>query len=151
MAKETKNHFQNLKFLDDVWGYGHINVLGTHPTTIEITTEDFLTKNGNCIIGIKGNKGVKGFSPKLKSAILSGKKINVFLEAGNFKDDFYGYGHKDLLLSNPISMVMRTSNFISDRTALINCSIASNGINRDLINYLQKPEHKIRISFYCEK
>ena len=45
-------------FLEEIIAQGHPNVLGTHRTTIEITTEDFLTTNGNCIIGVMSSKSV---------------------------------------------------------------------------------------------
>ena len=48
---------------------GHPLVLGTHPTTFEVTREDHLTKNGNCIIGIAADKGCNGLSPAFKHVL----------------------------------------------------------------------------------
>ena len=45
---------------------GHPLVLGTHPTTFEVTREDHLTSSGNCIIGIAADKGCAGLSPALR-------------------------------------------------------------------------------------
>ncbi|MCK5388859.1 MAG: DUF371 domain-containing protein, partial [Candidatus Thorarchaeota archaeon] len=36
--------------------YGHENVIGEHKTTVEITTEDYLTKQGTCIVGMEANQ-----------------------------------------------------------------------------------------------
>ena len=134
--------------LDEIEGMGHPNVLGTHPTTLEITTEDFLTPRGNCIIAVNGSKSVKDLSPALKSAIAEEKKLEVTLSAGPYSDSFFGYGHQDLDLSNPVSIVFRKSNFISDRTGLINCSKASDELNRDMMHYLQDPTHRLIAKFY---
>lgn len=48
------------------WG-GHVNVRARHRTTIEITRDDYLTpRGGDCIIGIKADKGLSGISPNLR-------------------------------------------------------------------------------------
>ena len=134
--------------LDEITARGHPNVLGTHRTTVEITKENFLTTNGNCIIGIMSSKSVNDYSSKLKESIQNGSKIEIEMIAGPFKEKFIGIGHKDLNLSNEVSMVFRLSDFISDRTALINCSKSSIELNRDFINYLKDPSHKLQVLFY---
>ena len=48
---------------------GHPLVLGTHPTTFEVTCEDHLTENGNCIIGIAADKGCAGLSAAFKRVL----------------------------------------------------------------------------------
>jgi len=134
--------------LDEITAQGHPNVLGTHRTTIEITTENFLTTNGNCIIGIMSSKSVNDFSPKLKESIQNGNKIEIEMSAGPFREIISGFGHKDLTLSNDISMVFRLSEFISDRTALIGCSKSSIELDRNFIKYLKNPSNKLQINFY---
>ncbi len=135
--------------LDEVLAYGHPNVLGTHRTTLEITTENFLTTRGNCIIGINATKSCASLVAQLKTAIQKkGKIIAIELSAGPFHDTFSGKGHFKLELSNSISIVFRLSPFISNRTALIGCSKASFEINRDLIHYMQAPEHILSVKFF---
>ena len=125
--------------------------MGTHRSTLEITTENFLTLRGNCIIATNCSKAVNDFTPKLKKAIQKGKKIKVSLTAGPFQDSFYGFGNKSLLLSDKTSIVFRLSNFISERTALVNCSKNAAEINRNLIKYLQNPKNQLLIRFYEDK
>ena len=134
--------------LDEIIARGHPNVLGNHRTTIEITTENFLTHNGNCIIGVMSSKSVNDYSLKLKESIQNGSKIEIEMVAGPFREKIIGIGHKDLTLSNEISMVFRLSEFISDRTALINCSKSSIELDRNFINYLKDPSHKLLVYFY---
>ena len=135
--------------LDEVVAYGHPNVLGTHWTTLEITTENFLTLRGYCIIGINASKACADLSEKLKTAIQKkGASIEIELIAGPFRDTFSGKGHSKLELSNPISIVFRLSPFLSDRTALINCTKASFEVDRELIQYMRDPEHILRVRFY---
>ena len=135
-------------FLEEIIAQGHPNVLGTHRTTIEITTEDFLTTNGNCIIGVMSSKSVNDYNPKLKEAIQNGSKIEIEMVTGPFRENITGVGHKDLTLSNTVSMVFRLSEFISDRTALIGCSKSSIELDRNFINYLKDPSHKLLVHFY---
>ncbi len=138
----------NIESIDEVRSFGHANVLSTHPTTIEITKEKFLTKRGNCIISVGSNKSVQDYSPELKDAIRQSKKILVKLQAGPHTDEFMGYGHENLSLSNEVSMVFRVSTFLSDRTALILCSKASHQLNPDLVAYLQDPTHELFTTFF---
>jgi hypothetical protein len=139
------------KIFDSFLAYGHKNVLGDHPTTLEFTKENFLTPTGNCIIGVMATKSVVDLTPKLKERILAGEKIMVKIEAGSFQEEFIGYGHPDLPLSNPVSMVFRKSDFISDRTVLIRCSKTARNINRKLITYLKEPTHTIKITLYSQE
>lgn len=134
--------------LDEIIARGHPNVLGTHRTTIEITKENFLTTNGNCIIGVLSSKSVKDYNPKLKEAIQNGNEIEIEMVAGPFSEKFIGRGHKELNLSNDVSMVFRLSEFISDRTALINCSKSSIELDRNFMNYLKNPSNKLIVHFY---
>ena len=135
--------------LDEVLAYGHPKVLGTHRTTLEITTENFLTTRGNCIIGINASKSCANLTAKLKKVIQeSGKRIEVDLRAGPFQDNFSGKGDLKLELSNSTSIVFRLSPFISDRTALIHCTKASFELDRELIRYMQDPDHTLLVQFY---
>lgn len=134
--------------LDEITARGHPNVRGTHRTTIEITTENFLTTNGNCIIGVMSSKSVNDYSPKLKESIQNGNEIEIEMRAGPFREIISGFGHKELTLSNEISMVFRLSEFISDRTALIGCSKSSIELDRNFIEYLKAPSNKLLVHFY---
>lgn len=134
--------------LDKVIAYGHPNVLGTHPTTLEVTKEDFLTLRGTCIIGINASKAANDLNEKLKKIIQSGKEIGVFLKAGKFWDVFSGFGDSNLTLSNSISIVFRRSTFISDRTVLIACLKSAKDISRNLVQSLQDPNQMLEIFFF---
>lgn len=148
LAKDFWLEIQD-NILDKFEAFGHPNILGTHFTTFEFTTENFLTPRGNCIIGINATKSANDLSEKLKEYIKSGKKVGIFLRAGPYWDNIIGFGNSNLSLSNKISMVFRRSEFRSDRTVLIGCSKVSIEIDRNLITFLQDPSHKIQIFFYA--
>lgn len=133
--------------LETVSAYGHENILCTHSTTIEITKEKSLTKKGNCIMGIDASKGCFDLNNNLKKKILNGNKIKITLILEDFQDSFFGFGNKDLRLLDKNDMVFRKSNFICDRTVLINCTKSSLEINRKLIKKLKIPGKKLSIIF----
>ncbi|MCK4287422.1 MAG: DUF371 domain-containing protein, partial [Candidatus Lokiarchaeota archaeon] len=60
---------------------------------------------------------------------------------------FYGFGNKELKLQDKSDMVFRKSDFICDRTVLINCSKSSNELSRELIDKLKNPERKLSLTF----
>ena len=125
---------------DDIEFYGHPNVLATHPRTIEITKDDYLTKEGNCIIGIKANKACNSLHPKLKK-LITADNIPIKLEIIVGDDIFQinGFGNRKLTLLNQHDIVIRTSNFVCSRTALVKCDKASIHIPRKIISKLQNP------------
>jgi len=133
--------------LETVSAYGHENILCTHTTTIEITKEKNLTKKGNCIIGINASKGCIDLNPDLKKKIKEENKIKITLKLEDLQDSFFGFGSKELRLLDKKDMVFRKSNFICDRTVLINCTKSSKEINRELIENLKIPGKKLSIIF----
>ncbi|MFW9901818.1 MAG: DUF371 domain-containing protein [Candidatus Thorarchaeota archaeon] len=133
--------------LETITAYGHENILCTHSTTIEITKEKSLTKKGNCIIGIGASKACYDLNNNLKTKIKNGTKFKITLKIENLQDSFYGFGNKELKLLDKNDMVFRKSNFICDRTVLINCSKSSYEINRELIDKLKISGSKLSIIF----
>lgn len=133
--------------LDKVNAYSHENILGTHNTTIEITKINNLTKKGNCIIGLNATKACMDLNPDLKKKIKKGDKIKITLKIENLQDSFYGYGNKKLKLLDKNDMVFRKSNYICDRTVLINCTKSSKEIKREIIEKLKLPGKTLSILF----
>ncbi|MFX1365145.1 MAG: DUF371 domain-containing protein [Promethearchaeota archaeon] len=133
--------------VETISAYGHENILCSHSTTIEITKEKNLTKKGSCIIGINASKACFDLNPSLKKNIKEGSKIKITLKLGKFQDSFIGFGNKNLRLLDKKDMVFRKSNFICDRTVLINCTKSSEEINRELIKNLKVPGKKLTIIF----
>jgi hypothetical protein len=135
-----------LVLLDKLEAYGHAKIKCLHNTTIEVTKDDYLTEAGTCILGINASKSCYDLAPLLKSSIKKGDKITVLLVVDELYDFFEGYGNSQLTLTNPHDMVFRKSDFICDRTVLINCNKSSSDLDRELINRL-KNEKKFTIKF----
>ncbi len=147
MSEKKQNNLKST-LLDKLVVRGHPNVLCTHGSTLEFTKEDFLTLNGDCILGINANKSVKDYSYPLRSNIQSGKKIRVEISVGDKIDDFEGVGNSNLDLSNPISMVFRKSTYICDRTALIECNKCAEDINKEIVEMMKNPSSQMIVKFY---
>jgi len=123
---------------DEIMFYGHPNVLATHPRTIEITKDNYLTKEGNCIVGINANKACNDINQKLRSLITQDNiPIQFKIIVGTLSFEIKGFGNSQLTLSNSHDIVIRTSNYISTRTVSINCNKAAIHIPRDIIMLLQ--------------
>ena len=71
---------------------GHPLVLGNHPTTFEVTAEDHLTKNGNCIIGVAADKGCKGLSAEFRRVLCHDDAVlfTTCLRGGNCRGEIRG-------------------------------------------------------------
>jgi hypothetical protein len=96
---------------------GHPHVLGTHPTTFEVTAEDHLTENGNCIIGIAADKGCAGLSPEFKMILARDDAVlRTRLECNGIIAEIVSSGSAKMTLDHPSDMVWRKSTFVCGRT-----------------------------------
>ena len=66
-------------------------------------------------------------------------------------DCFYGYGSIDLVLLDKNDMVFRKSNYICERTVLINCTKSSNELNRDLVRKMTVSRKRFSITFEMDE
>lgn len=136
-----------MKTIEKIYAWGHKNIFCTHKTTIEITKDTNLTKQGNCVLAVKASKACYDLNSDLKNLIKTGNKFKVKLEVDEIQDYFYGFGNKELNLLNKTDMVFRKTDFICDRTVLINCSKSSTELSRELIDKLKNPEIKLSLTF----
>ncbi len=136
-----------MTIIEKIYAWGHENILCTHRTTIEITKETNLTKKGDCVLAVKASKACLDLTPDFQHQIKNENKFKVILKVGELQDCFYGFGNKKLKLLDKTNMVFRKSDFICERTVLINCSKSSKELNRELIEKLKNPERKLLLTF----
>jgi len=116
---------------------GHDNVSGTHGSTFEVTTEDFLTEAGDCILGIEADRAPTDFSDGFVTAAQDADAtITATLSAADHSVDIEGRGDPALTFENPVSMVGRTSDYVDDRTIMVGADAAAADLDRDLIDAL---------------
>ena len=125
----------------DIPFQGHKNILSLHQKTLEITKDDELTSNGDCIVGVSANISCVDLPEKMKKKIRNPKtKITFSIRAGNKKFTIQGNGSKKLSLKHTKDIVLRKSAFTCSRTIAINCDNASSDIPRDFVKILQNPK-----------
>jgi uncharacterized protein len=119
---------------------GHPMVRSLHPTTIEVTTDEHLTVNGDCILGVAADKGCAGLSEAVREALkVDGAPVTIKLVAGSLSFSVRASGDARLELTHPADMVLRKSDFISDRTLAVRADAAAKDLPRNLVDALKDP------------
>ena len=96
---------------------GHENILCKHKNTIEFTKDKNLTSRGDCILGVDSN-----FSFEDIKSVLSWDKARVRMIVDDEEEVVEGIVNKKFCSEKEI--VLRKSDFISERTLLIRCDKA---------------------------
>jgi len=113
---------------------GHEHVSAEHASTLEVTSDDFLTPAGDCILAIEADRVPSDFDPAFVAACQNADAtITVTIEAGGYTDTVTGSGHPDLTFEGDRSHVCRTSDYVDDRTVLVDADGAAIDVNRDLV------------------
>ena len=120
---------------------GHKNILSLHKKTIEITKDDKLTVNGDCIVGINSSLACIDLPEKFKKKIQNPDTMIVFtIVTDEHSFSIRGKGSDKLTLKHTNDIVLRKSAFTCSRTIAINCDKASDDIPRTMIKKLQNPK-----------
>jgi hypothetical protein len=118
--------------------HGHQNVISEHKTTVELTSEDFLTQRGTCIVGVRANKTLNDLDIEIKQlALLGTTKIVLRMIVDGFIEEVTGTGGSGLTYSDTTSMVTRTSAYECDRTLMIKADKAASDLSRDFVERLK--------------
>lgn len=119
--------------------HGHPNIRGAHRNTIEVTKSSEISTRADCIIGVKANAACSDLSQEMKDHIRSGRGLVIELDVAGETFSFSATGIKNLPLTNTEELVLRRSEFVSDRTAAGNCAVAAIDIPRTIIAKLRNP------------
>ena len=113
---------------------GHENVTAEHGSTFEVTTDDYLTPAGDCILAVEADRAPADFDPAFVEACRDADAIiSATFEAGGHAETVRGRGDPDLELSSDRSAVGRTSDYVDERTFLLGAEFAAAGFDRDLV------------------
>ncbi len=116
---------------------GHEHVHGAHTSTLEVTTDDYLTPAGDCIIGIDATKAPTGFRSSFVDACRDeSATITTTFATADIEETIEGRGDPRLSFSSPRSAVWRTSEYVDDRTVAIACDGAAADLSGSLIDAL---------------
>ena len=115
-------------------GHGHEHVSAEHASTFELTSDDYLTPAGDCILGIKTDRVPADFDDAFVAACQShDATITVTIETDEHAERVKGRGHPDIELTNERSAVGRTSDYVDDRTIVVGADKAAGDLDRDLV------------------
>jgi hypothetical protein len=129
----------------DITAYGHPNVLATHRTTIEVTTEDWLTRKGDCIIGVRASHALSDLREELLS--LRNSHVTLEITVDTFTERITGFIHPSLQFTDTRAIIIRKSSFLCPRTLMIHASKAAIDLDRDIIAKMRNPHQKMHITF----
>ena len=117
---------------------GHSFVLGDHPTTFEVTREEHLSENGNCIIGVAADKGCTSLSREFRTILAHDDAVLITrLFAGGIGAEVRSRGSSHLSFSHPTDLVWRRSTFTCGRTIGICSDRVAATLPRELIAALR--------------
>ncbi len=127
--------------------YGHENIQATHKTTLEITKDKHLTRNGDCIIAVAADKSLADLSPKFKEKLRRKNAIlTIRIEAEGVVEEIKASGSSHLILTHPTEIVVRKSDYVSNRTLAIRADKTSYDLSKRLVDKLKNPNQKVKIT-----
>ncbi|SDM13172.1 hypothetical protein SAMN04487949_0976 [Halogranum gelatinilyticum] len=113
---------------------GHEHVSAAHASTFEVTSDDWLTPAGDCILAIEADRTPADFDPAFVDACQdTDAEITATVEVGEYTETVTGHGHPDLTFEGDRSLVGRTSDHTDDRTVMLGADFAAEGFDRDLV------------------
>jgi len=137
-AREAREH---------ILAFGQENIQAIHPSTLMFTKEKHLSKTGDCIVAIAADKAVADLNIRFKHLLRKpNAKLTIIMEADGLTDRISAFGSPRLTLADTTDMVIRKSNYISDRTLAINADKSSKDLPRKLIEKLKGPGQRVNIT-----
>jgi hypothetical protein len=113
---------------------GHKHVSGTHASTWELTSDDWLTPAGDCILGVEADRTPADFDDAFREAAADADATLVAtLEADGHVATVTGSGHPDLTFTDDRSLVVRASDYVDDRTVMVGADAAAGDLDRGLV------------------
>lgn len=126
---------------------GHKNILAAHPTTLEFTKEDYLSRRGDCIIAVSAGKAMPDMGAEFKEKLRrENARLTVLVEAGGIAETVNACGSARLTLIHPTEMVVRKSSYVCSRTLAVRADKAAADLSRDLVHKLKNPAQRVKIT-----
>ena len=147
---EPASDGERVRYEEILHAEGHEHVQGTHASTFEVTTDDFLTPAGDCILGIESDRAPAAFADAFVAAcqdddarivtelsIVADDDANrdgrADAEDGPFTQRIVARGDPELSFTNDRSAVWRTSEYVDDRTVAVEADHAAADVDDDFV------------------
>jgi hypothetical protein len=112
-------------------------VSAAHGSTLEVTSDDWLTPAGDCIVGVEADATPADLPASFVEACRDREAtITVTFAAEGHAQTVTGRGHPDLTFEDDRSMVVRTSDHVDERTVAIDADASAEDLDRDLVDAL---------------
>jgi hypothetical protein len=119
--------------------YGHKNITSKHKTTLEFTKDKDLTLKGDCIVGVNSD-----FTKEMTDKIINFHKVRMeFIYQGKKMDSVDFFTNKSFC--DTAEIVIRKSDFISDRTLGTRSTKSSAELNKQLKHILKDPSTRVKV------
>ncbi len=109
---------------------GHRNILSTHRRTVEFTKDSELTKEGDCILGVRAD-----FELEQLQRFLNCSRVSITISTGNASDTITAIPNRKF--SSGHELVIRMGEFNSERTFAVRADKAASSLNRALVAALK--------------
>jgi hypothetical protein len=137
--------------MEIVWAFGHENIQAIHPTTLMLTKDVHVSKNGDCIIALASDKSVADLSTQFKEALRKpNAKLKITIETENLREQINATGSPNLILTHPMDIVIRKSSYVCNRTLAICADRSSIDLSREFIVKLKNPKQKVKVTLITE-
>jgi len=120
--------------------YGHKNILAAHKKTLEFTKDKELSLDGDCIVGVKADFDHR----ELQKIVCSHKRLRMTIKAGGREDSVEFIANRKFTSSREV--VLRFSEFSSDRTLGFRASKAAAQLDKELRKKMQVQGQKITVT-----
>ena len=126
-----------MAYTETIRARGHEHVQATHASTFEVTSDDWLTPAGDCILAIDADRTPADFAAEFVAAAQShAATITATLSTADHSQTISGRGHPDLTFDGDRSAVGRTSDYVDDRTIMVGAGGAADSVDRELVDAL---------------
>ena len=141
--------------------YGHENVTAKHKTTLEFTKDEELSLEGDCIVGVKADFSFDSLKKFINKTPNQHKKITITIKTikkdENNNNKIKNKDKIKKLIEEKITaeinpefnsdneIVIRKTNFLSERTFAIKADKSSSELNRNLIDFLKDKTNKVMV------
>ncbi|MBP1929703.1 hypothetical protein J2741_002250 [Methanolinea mesophila] len=116
---------------------GHKNITAQHRTTFEVTCEDQLTLQGDCIIGVGADRSAADLGSEFRTVMTSPHSVlTTRLRCEGHELEIRSSGDPGLSLTHPTDLVWRKSEFVCARTIGIRTNAAARDLPRDFVESL---------------
>jgi len=111
------------------------------------TKEKHLSKAGDCIVAVAADKAAADLNQEFKRRLREpNAKLTVIIETDGLTQQINASGSPRLLLSDSKDIVIRRSDYISERTLAIHADKSSLDLPREFVEKLKDPTETIKIA-----